>query len=143
VLEENGAVWRGWGGRGRAGYVEIQTAGVSGYAGGRERLHACAHVWGDARVCSWLFLVLSRSHIIKRFDTDAVSASSLFRAAFPTATEAEETTEMAWIAKGSRSRYGDTKKAGNEQDETKKLSGLWWVSSFGECVEGRWRRDGA
>lgn len=44
VLEENGAVWRGWGGRGRAGYVEIQTAGVSGYAGGRERLHACAHV---------------------------------------------------------------------------------------------------
>ncbi|KPV76577.1 uncharacterized protein RHOBADRAFT_52566 [Rhodotorula graminis WP1] len=64
-------------------------------------------------------------HIIKRFDTDAVSASSLFRAAFPTATEAEETAEMRWIAIGSRGQYGDTKVAGNEGDESKKLSGTW------------------
>lgn len=69
------------------------------------------------------------SHIIKRFDTDAVSASSLFRAAFPTATDAEETTEMRWIALGSRGQYGDTKLAGNEGDESKKLSGTWCVSS--------------
>ena len=65
------------------------------------------------------------SHIIKRFDTGAVSASSLFRAAFPTATEEEEAAEMVWISKGSRNRYGDTRAAGLEHDETKKLSGTW------------------
>ncbi|KAL8286441.1 hypothetical protein RQP46_004458 [Phenoliferia psychrophenolica] len=64
-------------------------------------------------------------HIIKRFDTGAVSASSLFRAAFPHATEESEAAEMAWISKGSRNRYGDTKAAGLEHDESKKLSGTW------------------
>ena len=67
------------------------------------------------------------SHIIKRFDTNAVSASSLFRAAFPVATEEEEMTEMHWIALDSRGRYGNTKVAGAEHDETRKLSGTWSV----------------
>ena len=67
------------------------------------------------------------SHIIKRFDTNAVSASSLFRAAFPTATDEEETKEMHWVATDSKGRYGDTVVAGNEHDETKKLSGTWSV----------------
>ncbi|GAA6010226.1 hypothetical protein JCM11491_005400 [Sporobolomyces phaffii] len=64
-------------------------------------------------------------HIIKRFDTNAVSASSMFRAAFPTSTEQDEAVEMRWIAIGSRGKYGDTAKAGNEANETKKLSGTW------------------
>ncbi|KAK4699462.1 hypothetical protein P7C70_g6800, partial [Phenoliferia sp. Uapishka_3] len=64
-------------------------------------------------------------HIIKRFDTGAVSASSLFRAAFPTSSEAEEAAEMKWIAKGSRKMYGDTEAAGVEHDESRKLSGTW------------------
>lgn len=67
-------------------------------------------------------------HIIKRFDTQAVSASSLFRAAYPVATEAEEITEMDWIANGSKGRYGDTKVAGAEADESRKLSGTWYVT---------------
>lgn len=70
-----------------------------------------------------------RSHIIKRFDTNAVSASSLFRAAFPVATEEEETIEMNWIARDSRGRYGNTEAGGAEDDETRKLSGTWFVSS--------------
>lgn len=64
-------------------------------------------------------------HIIKRFDTNAVSASSMFRAAFPTATEQDEASEMRWITTGSRGKYGDTAKAGNEHNETQKLSGTW------------------
>ncbi|GAA5821454.1 hypothetical protein JCM11251_004632 [Rhodosporidiobolus azoricus] len=64
-------------------------------------------------------------HIIKRFDTNAISASSLFRAAFPFATTDEELAEMRWIAVGSRGQYGDTATAGLEHDETKKLSGTW------------------
>ncbi|BGP46457.1 hypothetical protein JCM10450v2_002302 [Rhodotorula kratochvilovae] len=64
-------------------------------------------------------------HIIKRFDTDAVSASSLFRAAFPLASEIEEANEMRWVSTGSRGMYGDTKAAGSEYDESKKLSGTW------------------
>lgn len=66
-------------------------------------------------------------HLIKRFDTNAVSASSLFRAAFPFATEEEEKLEMRWIAVGSRGQYGDTVKAGMEHDESKKLSGTWYA----------------
>ncbi|GAA6058601.1 hypothetical protein JCM10212_004012 [Sporobolomyces blumeae] len=64
-------------------------------------------------------------HIIKRFDTNAVSASSMFRAAYPTASEQDEAAEMRWITTGSRGKYGDTAAAGNEADETKKLSGTW------------------
>ncbi|GJN87180.1 hypothetical protein Rhopal_000125-T1 [Rhodotorula paludigena] len=73
-------------------------------------------------------------HIIKRFDTDAVSASSLFRAAFPTASADEETLEMRWVAVGSRGTYGDTAKAGNEEDESKKLSGTWIPSSHASLL---------
>ncbi|GAA6000313.1 hypothetical protein JCM10207_007954 [Rhodosporidiobolus poonsookiae] len=64
-------------------------------------------------------------HIIKRFDTNAVSASSLFRAAFPMASADEELLEMRWISTGSRGQYGDTAVAGQEHDDTKKLSGTW------------------
>lgn len=70
------------------------------------------------------------SHIIKRFDTNAVSASSLFRAAFPTATEDEEAVEMRWIVVGSRGQYGDTAAAGMEHIESKKLSGTWCVGAL-------------
>lgn len=69
--------------------------------------------------------IVGNSHIIKRFDTNAVSASSMFRAAFPTASEQDEAVEMRWITTGSRGKYGDTAKAGNEENETKKLSGTW------------------
>lgn len=66
-------------------------------------------------------------HLIKRIDTGGVSASSFFRAAFPTATEAQELAEMDWIARDSGNRYGDTRKAGAEHDETRRLSGTWSV----------------
>lgn len=49
----------------------------------------------------------------------------MFRAAFPTASAAEEATEMAWIAKGSKGKYGNTKAAGVEHDEARKLTGTW------------------
>lgn len=74
--------------------------------------------------------LLTHRHIIKRFDTDAVSASSLFRAAYPLASDSEEATEMAWISKSSRSRYGDTKKAGAEHDDSRKLSGTWCAAAL-------------
>ena len=73
------------------------------------------------------------SHIIKRFETNAVSASSLFRAAFPTATEDEEAVEMRWIVVGSRGQYGDTAAAGMEHVESKKLSGTWCVGDERTC----------
>lgn len=38
-------------------------------------------------------------HLIRRTDTDAVSASSLFRAAFPYASQEAEAAEMAHVAK--------------------------------------------
>lgn len=89
--------------------------------GGPSLLHGAEHFF-ERRLTIW---TLTRSHIIKRFDTDAVSASSLFRAAFPTATAEEEATEMRWIAVGARGIYGDTVAAGLEHLESRKLSGTW------------------
>ncbi|GAA5866128.1 hypothetical protein JCM1840_005082 [Sporobolomyces johnsonii] len=73
-------------------------------------------------------------HIIKRFDTNAVSASSLFRAAFPGASAEDEAAEMRWIAVGSRGMYGDTAAAGVEHDETKKLSGTWIPAQYAHTL---------
>ena len=63
----------------------------------------------------------------------------MFRAAFPHATEQDEQVEMRWITTGSRGKYGDTAKAGHEDDESKKLSGTWSVISLSRCVQRRER----
>ena len=57
-------------------------------------------------------------HLIKRTDTDAVSASSLFRVAFPSATAEQEQQEMDWIA-----TQFDTKSAGNDAEPSARLTG--------------------
>lgn len=57
-------------------------------------------------------------HLIKRTDTDAVSASSLFRVAFPSATAEQEQQEMDWIA-----TQFDTKQAGNDAEPSARLTG--------------------
>ena len=57
-------------------------------------------------------------HLIKRTDTEAISASSMFRVAFPTASAEAEAQEMEWIA-----TQFDTKRAGNDTDPTAKLTG--------------------
>ncbi|SCZ94068.1 BZ3500_MvSof-1268-A1-R1_Chr6-1g08399 [Microbotryum saponariae] len=63
-------------------------------------------------------------HLIKRFDTNAISASSFFRAAFPTASVAAESAEMKYIVAHPR-QFGNTKVAGREDDEAHRLSGTW------------------
>ncbi|SCV67886.1 BQ2448_5497 [Microbotryum intermedium] len=63
-------------------------------------------------------------HLIKRFDTNAISASSFFRAAFPTASIAAENAEMKYIAAHPK-QFGNTKIAGRENDEAHRLSGTW------------------
>lgn len=57
-------------------------------------------------------------HLIKRTDTEAISASSMFRVAFPLASAEEEAQEMEWIA-----TQFDTKRAGNDADPSAKLTG--------------------
>ncbi|KDE02936.1 hypothetical protein MVLG_06533 [Microbotryum lychnidis-dioicae p1A1 Lamole] len=63
-------------------------------------------------------------HLIKRFDTNAISASSFFRAAFPTASVTAESAEMKYIVAHPR-QFGNTKVAGREDDEAHRLSGTW------------------
>lgn len=79
------------------------------------------------------------SHLIKRFDTDAISASSLFKTAYPGASEKEETKEMDWIAVKSKGKYGNTRDAGLEWDEAKKLSGTWYAALGLVLAVGRGR----
>lgn len=124
-------VWRGKGGRATQ-EREQEARGCERprphALGGRRAGGGTAATIGGIAADS--FALSGCSHIIKRFDTGGISASSLFRAAFPTATEAQEEREMQWIIKNPRQKYGDTRKAGVEDDETKKLSGTWCVFVF-------------
>ena len=64
-------------------------------------------------------------HLIRRTDSDAVSASSMFRSAFPGATELEEEREMEYLT----SKH-DTVTAGRENEEHGRLTGKVCHLSF-------------
>jgi hypothetical protein len=53
---------------------------------------------------------------------NAISASSLFRVAFPTSSPEAEDEEMRYI-----SNIYDTVQAGREDDTQAKLTGTWYV----------------
>ncbi|KNZ59176.1 hypothetical protein VP01_178g5 [Puccinia sorghi] len=61
------------------------------------------------------------SHLIKRFDTNAISASSFFRSAFPHASDEEETTQMTYLH-----QIYDTHSAGAmDLGLDHRLTGVW------------------
>ncbi|KAI7938441.1 hypothetical protein MJO28_015361 [Puccinia striiformis f. sp. tritici] len=61
------------------------------------------------------------THLIRRFDTDAISASSFFKSAFPNATEEEESTQMNYL-----NQIYDTRAAGAvDLGAEHKLTGVW------------------
>lgn len=63
------------------------------------------------------------SHLIKRFDTNAISASSFFRSAFPHASDEEETTQMTYLH-----QIYDTHSAGAmDLGLDHRLTGVWSV----------------
>ncbi|KAF5367433.1 hypothetical protein D9758_003677 [Tetrapyrgos nigripes] len=72
-------------------------------------------------------LLLSRqpnghAFILRRYDTKAVSLSSMFRAAFPTSTEAEEHAEVQWV----KETYDLSGTNGNSKEtHIVRLSGTW------------------
>ncbi|WAQ81254.1 hypothetical protein PtA15_1A594 [Puccinia triticina] len=61
------------------------------------------------------------SHLIKRFDTNAISASSFFKSAFPHATEEEEACHMNYLQE-----IYDTRRAGAlDLGPEHRLTGVW------------------
>ncbi|KAI8447356.1 hypothetical protein BY996DRAFT_8691668 [Phakopsora pachyrhizi] len=60
-------------------------------------------------------------HLIKRFDTNSISASSFFRSAFPTATESEESVQMEFLSKS----FDTSTAAGDHLGPEYKLTGTW------------------
>lgn len=64
-------------------------------------------------------------HLIKRFDTDAVSASSFFRVAFPTSSLADEEAEMAYL----RTVHDVASAGAEERGPEGRLTGTWCVGS--------------
>jgi hypothetical protein len=46
----------------------------------------------------------THAFILRRYDTDAISLTTMFKVAFPGATEEEETREMDWVGDGVESR---------------------------------------
>lgn len=59
--------------------------------------------------------------ILRRYDTGAISVTTMFKAAFPKATEEEEDREMRWI----KSTFDMTGMNGGREPGTVKLAGLW------------------
>lgn len=60
--------------------------------------------------------------ILRRYDTGAVSATTMFRAAFPTSTDQEEKEELAWV-KDSYDLAGNN---GSSRDTSiARLAGVW------------------
>lgn len=60
--------------------------------------------------------------IVRRFDTDEISITTAFRAAFPTATDAEERTEMDWVRRTFPDVHMDSVQ---RRPGIVPLSGLW------------------
>ena len=46
----------------------------------------------------------THAFILRRYDTDAISLTTMFKVAFPGATEEEEAREMDWVGDGVESR---------------------------------------
>ncbi|KAG0141656.1 hypothetical protein CROQUDRAFT_663553 [Cronartium quercuum f. sp. fusiforme G11] len=69
-------------------------------------------------------------HLIKRFDTNAISATSFFRAAFPDASEEEVNAQMDYISK-----IYDTATAGGDHIGPEcKLTGTWVPLAHAEVI---------
>lgn len=61
------------------------------------------------------------THLIKRFDTDAISATSFFKSAFPLATDQDESIQMDYLHK-----IYDTHNAGAlDLGPDRRLTGVW------------------
>jgi len=72
----------------------------------------------------WLTVVQESGHafILRRFDTDAVSLTTMFRAAFPNAPEADEKAELQYV----RDTFDLTGNNGSSRDQTiTRLAGVW------------------
>lgn len=60
--------------------------------------------------------------ILRRFDTGAVSLTTMFRAAFPSASDSEEKTEVAWV----KDTYDLSGNNGSTRDaHITRLAGVW------------------
>lgn len=60
--------------------------------------------------------------ILRRYDTGAISLTTMFRAAFPTATDQEEKEEVAWV----KDNFDLTGNNGSSRDTTiTRLAGTW------------------
>jgi hypothetical protein len=69
----------------------------------------------------------THAFILRRYDTDAISLTTMFKVAFPGATEEEEAREMDWVGDSIESRLinrsrGRSIPPGPTVDETLMLS---------------------
>lgn len=63
----------------------------------------------------------SHAFILRRFDTNAVSLTTMFKVAFPGATEQEETREMDWV----RNSFDTRNTNGGRNCDAVRLAGQW------------------
>jgi len=59
--------------------------------------------------------------ILRRYDTDAISLTTMYKVAFPGATEEDERREMDWV----RSSYDTSNTNGSRDCDAVRLAGQW------------------
>ncbi|KAG6816886.1 hypothetical protein H0H87_002006 [Tephrocybe sp. NHM501043] len=69
-----------------------------------------------------MFIPTGHAFILRRFDTEAVSLTTMFRAAFPNAPEHDEKIELQWV----KENYDLTKNNGGPHNtDVTRLAGTW------------------
>lgn len=72
----------------------------------------------------------SHAFILRRYDTGAISITTLFRAAFPTASDQEERDEISWV-----SHHHDLTGAnGGVEEDRVRFSGRWGPPSIAQLL---------
>jgi hypothetical protein len=61
--------------------------------------------------------------VLRRYDTDAISLTTMYKVAFPGASEEDEKREMEWV----KSSFDTRNTNGDRDNNHVRLAGQWYV----------------
>ncbi|EIN09686.1 hypothetical protein PUNSTDRAFT_43989 [Punctularia strigosozonata HHB-11173 SS5] len=83
----------------------------------------------------------SHAFILRRYDTGAISITTMFRAAFPTASDEEEKAEMAWIKANYDTAGANGGGASAINEPRVRFAGTWASADVAMTIAGSYAID--